>query len=765
MNKGRLLLFIFIFYAYAGNLLAQNIVVDDTYTAQQLVQNVLLNSPCANANNFSVSGDNFSGSSKSYGFFSYAGSTFPFSSGVVLSTSRAIRTQGPNSDLVDEGDTNWAGDGDLEQALGISGTVNATVLEFDFTPLTDKISFDYLFASEEYHGNAPCQYSDGFAFLLKPAGITAAYQNLALIPNTNIPVKVTSVHPLIPGACNAENETYFGGYNPVNYPINFDGQTTVMTAKATVIPGLTYHIKLVIADEQNIRYDSAIFLDGGSFNVGIDLGPDRLIATNNPVCAGQTLPLDATLPGTNNYQWYKNGTALPGETNPTYTVTTAGTYTVDVLLNSGSCTTNGDIVVEYAALPVLNSQTLVQCDPDNNGITSFNLTLLDNLVTGGNTALGAVSYYTTLANAQAQANAITNPTAFQNTVTNQVFASASNGYGCHSEVAINLVISSNSVTPPAPIQKCDGDGQPDGLTAFDLNSEVSPLITAGLPTGLTLAYYAAQNDAVLGNNPLPNNFTNTQPLQQTLFVKIVNGPDCYGIIPVTLQVLVFDPPQLQDETLYLCNGSAIALTVPNGFSGYLWSTGATGNSIMVNAAGSYSVTVTNSSGCTKTKVFTVVASGIAIINSVNIIDFNGFGNTVEVVVTGPGDYEFSLDGALYQNSPVFSQVEPGLYMVYVKDKNGCGLVTKKIAVLDYPRFFTPNGDGINDTWYIKNIQDIAHTKISIFDRFGKFIYQFNEKQNGWNGKTGQNQLPSTDYWFVVEFQDRNTVKGHFSLKR
>ena len=286
-------------------ILAQNIAVDDTYTAQQLVENVLISSTCATVSNFAVSGGNFGTGEQSYGYFNAGSSGFPFPEGIVLSTSRAITTQGPNNSLLSEDAGNWFGDNDLEQALGISNTSDATILEFDFIPVTSQISFDYIFASEEYHDAAPCNYSDGFAFLLKEVGSSNNYQNLALIPSTAIPVKVTTVHPLIAAGngCPAQNEAYFGSYNPSVCPINFNGQTIVMTAKADVIPGTTYHIKLVIADETNPEYDSAIFLKGGSFSVGTDLGPDRLIATNNPICYGDIYTLDATESGTNSCKW------------------------------------------------------------------------------------------------------------------------------------------------------------------------------------------------------------------------------------------------------------------------------------------------------------------------------------------------------------------------------------------------------------------------------------------------------------------------------
>lgn len=765
MNKKKLLLFILTFYCYTTTVLSQNITVNDSYTAQQLVQNVLINSPCANVSNFSISGGNFQTGEQSFGYFNANSGSFPFADGIVLSTSRAISTQGPNTSLLSENAAGWNGDSDLEQALSIGNTSNATILEFDFTPLTSSISFDYIFASEEYHDTAPCTYSDGFAFLLKVAGSSNPYQNLALVPNTSIPVKVTSVHPDIPGVCPAQNEAYFGSYNSSSAPINFNGQTVIMKAKANVIPGTTYHIKLVIADETNPQFDSAIFLGGGSFSIGADLGPDRLIATNNPLCFGETLTLTTNEPGTNTYQWFKNGVPIPSAINPSYTVVNAGTYAVEITLNSTLCVATGEVVIEYSPLPVLNNQTIVQCDPDNNGITAYNLTKVDALITGGNTSLSTVTYYQTLANAQAHTNPILNPTNYLNSTTNQVFAAVSNSFGCYNYATVNLQISNTSVTPPNPIIKCDTDGTLDGRRQFDLNLEVSPTVLTGLPPGLVVAYYANQNDALSETNPLPNNFTNTTAYQQTIFARIINGSDCYGITPVVLQVVAFNPPLFLDETRYSCNGDNVTLSVASGFSSYLWSTGATTNQITVTQTGNYSVTVTNNLGCQKTKNFMVLDSERATITSVEISDFNGYNNSIQINFSGNGDYVFSLDGTNYQNSSFFTNVEPGVYTVYVKDKHGCGITPKQITVLDYPRFFTPNGDGNNDTWYIKNLQNVANTNISIFDRFGKLVYHFNEKQNGWNGKMNQYDSVATDYWFIVEFQNRPTVKGHFSLKR
>jgi len=179
---------------------SQNIVVQDKVSPEDLVNLVLANTPCASVSNISASSGNFGDGSLSYGFFDRNGADFPFENGVVLSTGRASSAVGPNDSVLSETASGWVGDSDLEDALGVRNTTNATILEFDFTPIANRISFDYIFASEEYNSPRPCDFSDGFAFLLKRAGVDEPFQNLAVVPSTNIHVKVTTVPPDFPGA-------------------------------------------------------------------------------------------------------------------------------------------------------------------------------------------------------------------------------------------------------------------------------------------------------------------------------------------------------------------------------------------------------------------------------------------------------------------------------------------------------------------------------------------------------------------------------------
>jgi gliding motility-associated-like protein len=86
-------------------------------------------------------------------------------------------------------------------------------------------------------------------------------------------------------------------------------------------------------------------------------------------------------------------------------------------------------------------------------------------------------------------------------------------------------------------------------------------------------------------------------------------------------------------------------------------------------------------------------------------------------------------------------------------------------VLDYPRFFTPNGDGYNDVWKIKNLDLFPEASVTIFDRFGKLLKELNINNPSWNGKYTSKELPADDYWFQLNFGDGKRIKGHFTLKR
>jgi gliding motility-associated-like protein len=756
---------------------AQVITVDDTRSAQDLVENVLVKSSCASISNSNATGDTFTSGQSSYGYFNKTTSNFPFTEGVLLCTSTSKNAIGPFVSDKGGGNDSWKGDPDLDQALGIT-SVNATVLEFDFVPLTTSINFNYLFASNEYQIYFPCEYSDGFAFLIKEKGSTANYKNIAVLPGTSTPVSSKNVHSLINDytdsqntlhkGCPAINESYFNGYNAASSPVNYSGQIIKLNASTDVIIGKTYHIKLVIADDDNNLYDSAIFLEKGSFSASIDLGLDRSTATSNPICFGDTFTIDTKLPANYTYEWFKDGstTAITRETKPTLTVVDGGTYKVRVTF-SPSCFAEDEIKIEYAPQIVLTDSALFQCDDNTDSITIYDLTKMDAIIKNNDFKIVKFAYFKNLSDAQNETNPILNPTNYTNSVPNEtLYARATNAFGCAGYAKLDLKTVNNTIAIQNPVENCDTDANQDGITQFDLNSQVTPQVISGLPNGLTVEYYLNQTDAIAQKNKLQNSFTNSIPNQQIIYARIVNGPDCFKIIPETLIINTLDPLNFQDEIVSLCDGANADLKVDSGFSSYLWSNGATTNTLNVSISGEYSVTVTNSKGCQKTKKFIVNPSGIGTITNVTVADFSGVNNSLTILYTGNGDYEFSLDGNLYQDNPVFVGINPGIYWATARDKNGCGISTPyKVYVLDYPRFFTPNNDEINDTWKIKNLEILPKSSISIFDRYGKLLKQLNTSNTGWNGTYTGKDLPSDDYWFVILLEDGKTIKGHFSLKR
>ncbi|MBG6061517.1 gliding motility-associated-like protein [Flavobacterium sp. CG_9.1] len=774
MNGVKTILFILFICCIFSNATAQSIKVNDAYTANQLVENVLVNSSCATISNAEAAGDNFSGIQKSYAYFNAGTSTFPFKEGVLLSTWSSQNSVGPFIRNRGGGNPGWLGDSDLEQALNLTRTINATTLEFDFVPLTNFISFNYIFASNEYQDYFPCFYSDGFAFLIQEKGSPTPYQNIAVLPTSTIPVSSTNVHPLIPPfngsggsipGCSAVNENFFGGYNGSTSPINYSGQTTVLNAQSNVIAGKIYHIKLVIADDENADFDSAVFLEAGSFLPKIDLGPDRLLSTNNAICFGESYTIDPKLPSSYTYKWFKNGIEL-SDTTPTYTVTSPGIYKVEVLLTP-SCIATEDIKIEFIPKIDLRDTTLLQCDTDSDGITLFDLTKIDAIVKNNIPNLSMVVYYESLAAAKAQMNPIKHTTTFQNTAPSQsVFARVTNSLGCENFAEVKLLISNTTLSEQNPIITCDGDGIEDGLTEFNLSTQATAQVLTGLPAGLVVQYYLTSTDAITTQNQLSTVFRNTIPNQQTIFAKIVNGPDCYAITPIQLEVNPFDPPNFQDVSLILCEGSSISLAVDSGFTNYLWNTGGRSNSILIDAPGTYTVVVTNEKGCQKTKKYTVTLSGIATITGIKTNDFAGNKNSISIEYTGIGAYEFSIDGDFFQENSTFNGVVPGEYLVYARDRNGCGTSFPFVVyVLDYPRYFTPNDDSYNDLWKIKNLDTLPQSTLYIFDRYGKLLKQLTVSDGGWDGSFNGVLLPADDYWFNLTFTGGKIIKGHFSLKR
>lgn len=177
--------------------------------------------------------------------------------------------------------------------------------------------------------------------------------------------------------------------------------------------------------------------------------------------------------------------------------------------------------------------------------------------------------------------------------------------------------------------------------------------------------------------------------------------------------------------------------------------------------------------CSESSIFTVIASQRAEIVEIVRDDREG-GADLTVSVVGNGNYEFALDSPSgpYQDSPFFERVGMGLHTVYVRDQNGCGIAEKQISLglprEAFPKFFTPNGDGINDYWQFAPSSEFSAIRIQsihIYDRFGMLLSQIHPMSEGWDGKVNGRPLPASNYWFRAKDDFNNELTGYFALKR
>ena len=158
---------------------------------------------------------------------------------------------------------------------------------------------------------------------------------------------------------------------------------------------------------------------------------------------------------------------------------------------------------------------------------------------------------------------------------------------------------------------------------------------------------------------------------------------------------------------------------------------------------------------------------------------NAFADNHQIIATATTslvgvEFIYTLDLGLeteqVNTTGEFYNVTPGPHTITISDSNarGCWSDELDVFVIDYPRFFSPNGDGANDTWMIYGIEGIPISQIYIFDRYGKLLKQLDPDGAGWNGTYNGAELPSTDYWFKIIYIENNQQKefrAHFSLKR
>jgi gliding motility-associated-like protein len=448
------------------------------------------------------------------------------------------------------------------------------------------------------------------------------------------------------------------------------------------------------------------------------------------------------------------------------------------------------VTLNVQAKPFAHTVTIPrQCDDNLDGIFNFNTANLERDLLLGQTGV-AVTYFDAASNPLRDSNNALIRSPFPPTFssTSQIIRAVvtnTTPQACWFDTTIQFIVDKSPIdfTIPANLTTiCDDESEPslqDGQYDFTSSQAIHDIVTLGQPAGMVYEYYDENN--VLLSTPLPNKLPVTFSKVIKIIIKNPINPSC--AITKTITFIVNPVPNIElastelvcsnNPTFFALLNAGITDATPQSAYTYVWSKDgviiplATAYTLNVNVEGIYTVQVINANGCFRIRTITVIASDVAHFGIATIMDLSD-NNTVIINASGLGDYVYSMDYPnAYQEINIFTDVPAGIHSVYVKDMNGCGTSSQVISVIGIPPYFTPNADGINDTWNVKGLTatNNYNTTIYIFDRYGKLLKQLGALGNGWDGTFNGNMLPADDYWYAVYFEDGRTVKGNFTLKR
>lgn len=468
---------------------------------------------------------------------------------------------------------------------------------------------------------------------------------------------------------------------------------------------------------------------------------------------------------------------------------------------------NFDVIVD--PLPEANPvPTLIACELNTDGIYAFDLEVQSDEIRGTQSATEYdVTYYESLADATLAVNSLTSP--YLNTSNPQtIYVNVTNtNTGCQNtaiEFNLEVLEAAQATSPTDPYTICDDNVETDNdptndSVLFDLSTQDAFVLNGQDPANYLVRYFASQNDADLDQFELPNFYENTVN-PQVIFARVDNNTQiidntgtlvdssvCYETAPLILKVNPLPYIDIDDEYV-MCvntNGTEVLgpLEITTGLSDsdytFIWRDDSgtiveTASSYVPTEGGIYTLEVSDALLATQCaapiEVFTVIESEPPTVTAV--VTTQAFANThiIEATATGIGDYEYNIDQGPWQDTGTFVGVNPGERVVNVRDLNGCGVGFAVVYVIDFPKYFTPNGDGYHDTWNIIGISNQLNAKIQIFDRYGKLLKEIRPSGDGWDGTYNGARLPSSDYWFVLSYNEPVTgaptlLNAHFSLKR
>jgi len=729
--------------------LQAQVIVDQTLTAEEVVETILL------GEGVQIFNITYTGDLDQIGSFDANNSNILIENGMIMATGSCVNVIGPNSSgsSTTGGGNFGVSDPDLDQ-LSTFNTNDAAVLEFDFIPTGDSLSFNYSFGSDEYNEYVCGSVNDAFGFFLSGPGINGPYSNnainLAVIPETDgTPVTINSVNNGNVGSAGIAsncaqvdpdwmNNTAYYVDNATNSDPNatqLDGFTVTLKAEASVQCGQTYHIKIAIADAGDTAFDSAVFIEGGSFSSNAF----DIIATAS-ISGNQIFGGDTTVVETCN-------DAIFQVVRPVANITD----TLDITI-SGTAT-NG---VDYE---LIDSEVIMEV-----GEFSYDIPLIvipDAEVEGPETV--TIEYL------------------YINLCGDSVLRSAT------------LIIQDFEPTVleyETPVGICNGEAilevEPiGGYGPFTFVWSTGPNDTLAVNVLQTDEPGAAQVTVIdVCGNEQTATITYTMPPELVVYAEQTNAPLCPG----------------DDAVL------AAGISTGVGPFTYDWSSGGNDETETVNFDFSQLVTLVVTDACGIQDEFEIeveypvyepitgnnpqVCLGIQ-----GDLNLNGGTGEVDFVGNWVGTYNFYTwqysnydengnpqDSAFVAVDEVLDSLavfigpsgnfQAGLtqgdMQVYVVDL--CGSEANfNVSIIacdtEIPNVFSPNGDSWNDFFRIPGIEGFPNSRLEIYNRWGNIIFQSNDYGGGWDGRVNNEPVADGTYYYILRRSDGENFHGPLTITR
>jgi len=748
--------YIFLFLLLSFNLSAQ-LAISTSGTATQWVQNILV------GNGVAINNVTYTGAAGSIGTFtSGATGSIGFSSGIVLSTGNVTQLPGSGSAFCSSNMGNYT-DPDLDSL--ITQSINdAAVLEFDFIPIADTVSFRYVFGSEEYPEFVN-SFNDVFGFFvtgLNPAGGFYNSQNIALIPGTTNPVSIYNVNNGSTNSGPCVNCQYYVN-NANGTFVKLDAYTTVLTAWVRVYPCVTYHIKIAIGDAGDHVYDSGVFLEANSFSssmltitqstsstvdsIAVEGCNDAILTFRLPYVKATSTIVNYSIGGTAvngvDYSSIANSVIIPAGQDSINLVISPLTDTIvepieyiELVVNTSPC--SQDTVRVYIKD---NMPPLANVFSDTIICGGSNLDIISN-PTGGYTP------YTFL-----WSNGDTTSSITVNPVSNTLYTLKV------TDACLNDTISDINVNISNPSFLMDGDTICTGDTA------VVSVVTS------------RDYDYLWNNGSQTKSIKVTPTLNTQYIVTVTDSLGCD--VDKSTSVGVFSIPiVITSSDTIICDGYNATLKAFGNYS-FKWSTGSSNSSITVSPTSTeyYTVTIKNDANCKNSDSIRVDLVEFPNADIYLEDDTICLGKTIVLQGSGGDDYLWN-SGATSPNISIMptAAVTYSLTVTnndsytHCSDDTSVTINVEQCNYFYFPNAFTPNGDGLNDFYGMGGrFEAVVTFEMYIYNRWGKLVFQTNDPNEKWDGKVDGVDAIDGVYSYAVfideMYREPYNLAGTFTLYR